>query len=262
LRDGVQESVMAQVRHNVTCDTPDGCVASLALLCAIGSPSRAASVVRPRLENAEPLRSSVVTALPVPEMPAPPPVRLDAQCAALEADIAALASNVQHLRSAVPERLRLRAQERQAALRLATATQPRAEGTSGDVQEAALATAGAQPHAMALVPADASAELLDTLDALPGACTRLTSTLGKLQRVVSAVHATRARGSAGDEVAHAVAAVVAGTTVAQAAQLAGDDGLEGVLKEQQSGDLTPPALAAAKVKHMHQAAHVMRYAPY
>ena len=189
-------------------------------------------------------------------MPAPPPVRLDAACAALEAEVASLAAEVQRLRSAVPQRLRLHAEERQAALRLVASAS--AGPQAGGCGDAAALVAVPQPGT--LVPADASAELLDTLDALPGACDRLTATLGKLQRVVTAVHASRSAAGPEHPVAAALQAVVTGTTVAQAAAAAGPDGLDDVAPPAE--DVTPPALAAAKVRHMHQAAHALRYAPY
>jgi hypothetical protein len=200
----------------------------------------------------------MVTAVPVPDMPGPPPVRLDGACAALEAEVASLAAEVQRLRSAVPQRLRLHAEERQAALRLVASAS--AGPQAGGGADAAALVAVPQPGAGALVPADASAELLDTLDALPGACDRLTATLGKLQRVVTAVHASRSAAGPEHPVAAALQAVVTGTTVAQAAAAAGPDGLDDVAPPAE--DVTPPALAAAKVRHMHQAAHALRYAPY
>ena len=203
----------------------------------------------------------MVTAVPVPDMPAPPPVRLDAACAALEAEVASLAAEVQRLRSAVPQRLRLHAEERQAALRLVASASAGPQAGGGE-SAALVAVAQHAPGAGALVPADASAELLDTLDALPGACDRLTATLGKLQRVVTAVHASRSAAGAEHPVAAALQAVVTGTTVAQAAAAAGPDGLDDVAPPTGGEDVTPPALAAAKVRHMHQAAHALRYAPY
>ena len=130
-----------------------------------------------------------MTVVPVPDMPAPPPLERDATKAALEAEVAAAAARAAALREEVPARLRASAAALQESLRAATAaaadaaaaaTAPAARSgaggagdDTGDVDDAVVVANAAG----ALVPAEQAlaltTELADAVAALPSVTDRL-----------------------------------------------------------------------------------------